>query len=171
MREKLIPEMPIYVQGMVWDINAIHTAYPDFLSNKTKKDIFQKDHNPFLSEIFKQIKSQKEMQEVKDGKGPYIVMATSGMLQGGPSLDYFKHFAENAKNSVVLTSYQGVGSIGRRIQDGEKDLTFTAGGSKRMETIHVNMPVHVLHGFSGHSNFKQLCAWVQNIEPRPKKFI
>src|SRR3989338_2595356 len=97
MREGRIPEMPIYIQGMIWDVTAIHTAYPDFLSPKVKRDIFQKDHNPFLSTIFKKIVSQKEMQEVKDGKGHYIVMATSGMLQGGPALEYFKHFAENSK--------------------------------------------------------------------------
>ena len=171
MAEKRIPDMPIYVQGMVWDVTAIHTAYPDFLSPRIKKSIFQRDHNPFLSPIFKKVVSQKEMQEIKDSKGPFVVMATSGMLQGGPSLEYFKYFAENLKNCVVLTSYQGVGSIGRRIQDGEKELSFVAGGSKRMETIHVKMPVYILAGFSGHSNFKQLCAWVNNLEPKPKKFI
>ncbi|HIH26292.1 MBL fold metallo-hydrolase [Candidatus Woesearchaeota archaeon] len=171
MVEKKIPEMPIYVQGMVWDVTALHTAYPDFLSNRVKKGIFQRDHNPFLSPIFKKVISQKEMTEIKEGKGPYIVMATSGMLQGGPSLEYLKAFAENPKNCVVLTSYQGVGSIGRRLQDGEKELTFTYGGSKRMETIKINLPIYTLSGFSGHSNFKQLTAWVRNMEPKPKKFI
>ncbi|MEK6955596.1 MAG: LAGLIDADG family homing endonuclease [Nanoarchaeota archaeon] len=171
MEEKKIPQMPIYVQGMVWDVTALHTAYPDFLSNRVKKGIFQRDHNPFLSPIFKKVISQKEMAEIKEGKGPYVVMATSGMLQGGPSLEYLKAFAENPKNCVVLTSYQGVGSIGRRLQDGEKELTFTYGGSKRMETIKINLPIYTLSGFSGHSNFKQLVSWVKNIEPKPKKFI
>src|SRR3989344_2553270 len=171
MTEKKIPEMPVYVQGMVWDVTAIHTAYPDYLSARVKKAIFQRDHNPLLSPIFKKVVSQKEMQEIKDSKGPFIVMATSGMLQGGPSLEYFKHFAENPKNCVVLTSYQGVGSIGRRIQDGEREMTFVSGGSKRVDTIHVKLPIYILHGFSGHSNFKQLTSWVHHLEPRPKKFI
>lgn len=171
MTEKKIPEMPIYVQGMVWDVTAIHTAYPDYLSARVKKAIFQRDHNPLLSPIFKKVVSQKEMQEIKDSKGPFVVMATSGMLHGGPSLEYFKHFAENPKNCVVLTSYQGVGSIGRRIQDGERELSFVSGGSKRVETIHVKMPIYILAGFSGHSNFKQLTSWVHHLEPKPKKFI
>ncbi len=59
MRDKLMPEMPIYVQGMVWDVTAIHTAYPDFLSNSVKKEIFQKDHNPLMSDIFIKIKNQR----------------------------------------------------------------------------------------------------------------
>src|SRR3989338_2777013 len=171
MREGKIPEMPVYVQGMVWDVTAIHTAYPDYLSPRVKKDIFQRDHNPFLSPIFKKVVSQKEMQEVKDAKGPYIVMATSGMLQGGPALEYFKHFAENPKNALILTCYQGVGSYGRRIQDGEKEMTFIAGGSKKTEAVKVLMEVYTISGFSGHSNFKQLVSWVGNLEPRPRKVI
>ena len=68
MEEKKIPQMPIYVQGMVWDVTALHTAYPDFLSNRVKKGIFQRDHNPFLSPIFKKVISQKEMAEIKEEK-------------------------------------------------------------------------------------------------------
>ena len=171
MREGRIPEMPIYIQGMIWDVTAIHTAYPDFLSPRVKRDIFQKDHNPFLSTIFKKIVSQKEMQEVKDGKGPYIVMATSGMLQGGPALEYFKHFAENSKNTLIFTCYQGIGSVGRRIEEGERELSFISGGSKRPETIKVLMRIYTIKGFSGHSNFKQLVGWVGSLEPKPKKII
>ncbi len=171
MREKRIPEMPIYVQGMVWDVTAIHTAYPDYLSARVKKEIFQKDHNPFLSPIFKKIVSQKEMQEVKDAKGPFIVMATSGMLQGGPALEYFKHFSENPKNALVFTCYQGIGSIGRRLEEGEREISFISGGSRRQETTKVLMKIFTIKGFSGHSSFKQLVSWVGNLEPRPKKII
>lgn len=171
MSEKKIPEMSIYVQGMVWDVTAIHTAYPDFLSSKVKKDLFQKDHNPFLSPIFKKIVSQKEMQEVIDNKGPYVVMATSGMLTGGASLTYFKNFAENPKNALVFTSYQGVGSLGRRLEEGERELNFISGGSKKQDTLKVLMKVYNIRGFSGHSSFKQLVSWVGNLEPRPKKII
>ncbi len=171
MKEKRIPEMPIYIQGMVWDVTAIHTAYPDFLSSKVKKEIFQQDHNPFLSPIFKKVVGQKEMQEVKDSKGPFVVMATSGMMTGGTSVEYFKHFAENPKNALVFTCYQGVGSLGRRIEEGEKEMNFISGGSKRQETLKVLMKVYSIRGFSGHSSFKQLVSWVGNLEPRPRKII
>ena len=139
MREGKIPQMPIYVQGMVWDVNAIHTAYPDFLNARIKKDIFMKDHNPFLSDIFKRVVSQKEMLEIKESKGPFIVMATSGMLQGGPSLEYFKAFAENPKNALVMTCYQGAGSYGRRIEEGEKEVLDIVLGS----TIGIKEILHI----------------------------
>ncbi len=147
MHEGKIPQMPIYVQGMVWDVNAIHTAYPDFLNARIKKDIFMKDHNAFLSNIFKRVVSQKEMGEIKESKGPFIVMATSGMLQGGPSLEYFKAFAENPKNALVMTCYQGAGSYGRRIEEGEKEINFSS-NSKKQDIVKVLMPIYSLRGFS-----------------------
>jgi len=171
MREGRLDKMPIYIQGMVWDVVAIHTAYPDFFNYAVKKLIFQKDTNPFMSDIFKRVGSQKEMQEVKDGAGPYIVMATSGMLTGGASLGYFKHFAENPKNTLVLTSYQGAGSLGRRLEEGEKEVVFVEGGSKKQEVTKVMMEVYSLKGFSGHSSFNNLMNWVSKVEPRPRKFI
>ncbi len=171
MREGKIPEMPIYVQGMLWDVTAIHTAYPDYFNHRIKQDIFQHDQNPFLSPIFKRVAGGKEMQEVIDGKGPYIIMATSGMLTGGASLIYFKNLAENAKNYCVLTCYQGVGSLGRRLVNGERVFNFTEGGSKKQDTVQVKLAVHHIHGFSGHSNFRQLNAWLQKLSPKPKKVI
>lgn len=171
MREGKIPKMPVYVQGMLWDVTAIHTAYPDFFNARVKKSIFQRDENPFLSDIFKRVVSQKEMGEVIESKGPYIVMATSGMLTGGASLTYFKNFSENPKNALVLTCYQGAGSLGRRLEDGERDFSFIEGGSKRSEVVKCVLKVLSIKGFSGHSNFRQLGSWVQHLEPRPKKII
>jgi predicted metal-dependent RNase/intein/homing endonuclease len=171
MREGRLPNMPVYIQGMVWDVTAIHTAYPDYFNNSVKRLIFQKDNNPFLSDIFKRVASQKEMQEVKDSKGPYIVMATSGMLTGGASLSYFKHFAENPKNTLILTCYQGAGSLGRKLEEGERELLFVEGGSKKQEITKVLMGIYSIKGFSGHSSFTNLMNWVSNVEPRPRKVI
>lgn len=169
IREGLIDKIPIYVQGMVWDVTAIHTTYPDFFNNKVKRNIFHKDHNPFLSDVFKQVAGYNEMQEVLEEKGPCVIMATSGMMVGGPSVEYFKVLAENPKNALVFTCYQGEGSLGRRIQQGEKIINFPKG--EKVEEIKVNMAVHTISGFSGHSSRKQLMQFVYNLDPKPKRII
>ncbi len=169
VREGRIDKIPVYVQGMVWDITAIHTAYPNFFNPRIKKQIFHQDHNPFLSEIFKRVGSQKEMDQVIHETGPCIIMATSGMMQGGPSVDYFKHLAPNENNAIIFTCYQGEGSLGRRIEHGEKEINF--GGMDRKETVEVKMAVHSIKGFSGHSSREQLIKFVSRLEPRPKKVI
>src|SRR5690606_34390187 len=50
IKEGKIPAIPIYIDGMVWEMTAIHTAYPEFLNATIRKKIFHQDENPFLSE-------------------------------------------------------------------------------------------------------------------------
>ena len=170
VRQGLIEKIPVYVQGMVWDVTAIHTAYPDFFSNRVKKLIFHKDTNPFLSDMFKRVGSRKEMMQIVEETGPCVIMATSGMMVGGPSVEYFKHLASNPKNSLVFTCYQGIGSLGRRIQSGEKEIAFSNDGNKQ-EIVKVNLEIHSLHSFTGHSTREQLINFVRRLSPQPKKII
>ena len=171
VREGKISRVPIYLHGMLWDVTAIHTAYPDFFNKQVKKSIFQKDENPLLSDVFKKVGSHEEMKQVINSGDSCIIMATSGMLTGGASLEYFKALSENPKNTLVLTCYQGEGSLGRRLQNNEKEIIFVEGGSRKQEVNHVKMGIHTISGFSGHSNFNQLINFFKRLEPRPKKII
>ncbi|MCW8965480.1 MAG: beta-CASP ribonuclease aCPSF1, partial [Candidatus Pacearchaeota archaeon] len=162
-----LPKVPMYIDGMIWDINAIHTAYPDFLSSKVRTQVFQ-DKNPFISEIFSRVGSAQERKEVIEG-GPCIVIATSGMLQGGASVEYLKHFAENENNAMILSCYQGPGSIGRQIQDGEKSIIVDDDGHRR--TLNINLRVELLHGLSPHAGRGELTSFFNNIRPKPKRII
>ncbi len=161
-----LPKLPIYVQGLVWDITAIHTAYPDFFNSYVRKAIFHRDQNPFLNEVFKHVGSRKEMEQVLE-EGPCIILATSGMMTGGSSVEYFKKLADNAKNSLVFTCYQGQGSLGRRLQEGEKEIRL----EDEKEAIPVKMDIHSLRGFTGHSNRQQLLSFIQHLDPKPRKII
>ncbi|MFH1209438.1 MAG: beta-CASP ribonuclease aCPSF1 [archaeon] len=165
IRSGRIKEIPVYIQGMVWDVTAIHTAYPDFFNNLVKKSIFHKDQNPFLAPFFKQVGSQKEMKDVLEG-GPCLILATSGMLVGGSSVEYFKELASNNRNSLVLTCYQGPGSLGRRLEQGDKEIRLS-----EKETVEVKMNVYSIHGFTGHSTRDQLMSYVHKLNPKPKKII
>jgi len=160
--------IPVYIDGMVWDVTAIHTAYPEFLNNQVRKQIFHKDENPFLSEIFKRVGSQKERKQLIEEKGPCIILATSGMLVGGPSIEYLKNLADNPKNSLVFTCYQGEGSLGKRIQMGEREIIFKKG--MKQEVTPIKMEVHKIE-ITAHSDRRQLMNFAYKCNPRPKKVI
>jgi KH/beta-lactamase-domain protein len=160
---KLAP-IPVYIDGMIWDINAIHTAYPDFLSNTVKSQVFQ-DKNPFISDTFKRVGSALERKEVIEG-GPCVVLATSGMLMGGASVEYFKHFAGNKRNSVVFVCYQGIGSLGRQVQEG---LDYYRGDDG--DPVPVALEVHKIDGFTAHAGRVELLNFVKNCKPKPKRII
>ena len=169
VRNGTMDKIPVYIDGLIWDVTAIHTAYPEFLNNTIRKLIFHKDQNPFLSEIFKRVGSQEERMQLIEDTGPCVILATSGMLQGGPSVEYLRHLADNKKNSMIFVNYQGEGSLGRRVQRGEKE--YTVSNSGKGEIVQIKMEVHTVEGFSGHSNRTQLLNFVAKCEPRPKKII
>ena len=167
MKNKKIPAVPIYIDGMIWDINAIHTAYPDFLSNSVRSSIFA-DNNPFTSDTFKQVGSSQERKNVIEG-GPCIVLATSGMLVGGASVEYLKEFADNEKNGICFVCYQPPKGLGRQLQEGLKEAKFQSNGKE--ETTPIKLEVKAIDGFSGHSYRNELLAFVNNISPKPRKII
>jgi uncharacterized protein len=169
VKNGILDKIPIYIDGLIWDVTAIHTAYPEFLNTSIRKLIFHKDENPFLSEIFKRVGSQKERMQLIEDSGPCVILATSGMLQGGPSVQYLRHLADNPRNSMIFVNYQGEGSLGRRIQRGEREYTVSNGGKN--EVVQIKLSVNTVEGFSGHSSRSQLMNFVKNCEPRAKKVI
>ncbi len=162
-----LPKIPIYIDGMIWDINAIHTAYPDFLSGRVRSEIFQ-DKNPFTSEIFSRVGSFQERKEVIEG-GPCIVLATSGMLVGGASVEYFKEFASNPKNSIVFVCYQGVGSLGRQVQEGAESTVMVVDG--REEHVDIKLERYTINGLTAHAGRNEIVSFFNNMRPKPKRII
>jgi predicted metal-dependent RNase len=167
-RNKDIEKVDVFIDGLIWDITAIHTTYPEFLNSSIRKQIFHKDNNPFLSSIFKRIGSPKERQQVIEETGSCIILATSGMLVGGPSVEYLKALADNPNNSLIFSSYQGEGSLGRRIHNGEREIIFKKGA--KQEICQIKMDVHKLE-ISDHSDRKELMNFVGRCNPRPKKIV
>ncbi len=165
IRNGELEKVPVFVDGIVWDITAIHTAYPDFLNNSVRKLIFRKDQNPFLSDIFHRVGSSKERKKVIEETGSCIILATSGMLVGGPSVEYLRQLSEGKNNSLIFVSYQGEGTLGRRIQRGEREFVLGK------EIVKVNMSVFTIEGLTGHSGRKQLMQFVYKCNPRPKRIL
>lgn len=168
IRNKLIDAVPIYIDGLVWDITAIYTAYPEFLNPDIRNQIFHKDNNPFLAEWVKRVGSAKERQEVIDSDGPCIILATSGMLNGGASVEYFRQLAEQEKNAIMFSSYLSPTSLAKRVYRGESEIAFRRGQGQ--EIIKVRMEVHKLD-VSGHADRRELMAFVGNLQPKPKKIV
>ena len=98
-----------------------------------------------------------------------IVLATSGMMNGGPVMEYFKEWANDKRNSIAFVGYQGEGTIGRRIQKGWGEIPLNIGGN--IVNVKMNMNVETCDGFSGHSDRRQLLNFINNMSPRPERVI
>ncbi|MFW5927786.1 MAG: MBL fold metallo-hydrolase RNA specificity domain-containing protein, partial [Thermoplasmatota archaeon] len=155
--------------GMIWEATAIHTAYPEFLNNKLKKKIFHQDENPFLSDIFHQVDSRDMREEICDSSEPAIVLATAGMMNGGPVLEYFKAWGDDPESAIIFVGYQADGTIGDKIQKEYDHITLSQNGDPI--DIKVNLKVYTCEGFSGHSDRIQLLHYISGMKPNPERVI
>lgn len=159
---------PVYMEGMLWDATAIHTAYPEYLSKYLQRSIFRYGKNPFLAEIFHHT-VPKERDAIIDSREPCVVIATSGMLIGGPAIEYLKGFAPDKRNTLLFVGYQGEGSLGRRIQKGWREIPIQSEG--RTRTMAIEMEVQTVHGLSGHSGRNELMAYMHRLACRPERVV
>jgi KH/beta-lactamase-domain protein len=164
-----IDKVPIFIDGLISEATAIHTANPDYLSSDLREKILHQGKNPFLSDYFETVSAQEERLDIVKG-GPCIILATSGMLIGGPSVHYLKELANDAKNSLIFVSYQVSGTLGSRIQRGFKEFTYI-NAKGRTQLVKLNLKVFTLEGFSGHSSRSQISQFLRRIQPRPKTVI
>ena len=169
MRNGKIPQLNVYLDGMIWEATAIHTAYPEYLNSQLRTRIFQQDDNPFLSPIFKRVETAGMREEICHSPDPCIVLATSGMMSGGPVMEYFREWADDEKNWLLFVGYQSEGSLGRTIQRGRTDITLNHRG--KPINLKIKMNRETVDGFSGHSDRKQMMKYISSLEPRPDKII
>jgi len=159
--------VPVYLDGMIWEATAIHTSYPEYLKKNVKHRVFN-GFNPFLEDAFKKVE-HKERDNIINAEEPCIVLSTSGMMTGGPVMEYFKKFAENENNSLAFVGYQSEGSLGRRLQNGLSQVTMDDDGKTKM--LKVKMNVQTIDGFSGHADRRQLLGYAKKIHPKPKRAL
>ena len=169
MRTGQVPTIPVWLDGMIWEATAIHTAYPEYLNSQLRTQIFQNGENPFLSPIFNRVDSVETREKILDDPEPCIVLATSGMMNGGPVLEYMKHWADNPNNSLIFVGYQAEGTLGRRIQKGAKEIQLSERGQQINVPIMLN--IETVDGFSGHSDRRQLMNFVAGMEPKPSRIF
>ena len=169
MRRGLMKEAPVFIEGMISEATAIHTAYPEYLGREVRHSILHEEINPFQSDYFTVVEHPSVRQEVIDGE-PCIIMATSGMLEGGPVIEYFKSLADDEKNTMIFVSYQIEGTMGRRVQKGLNEVTMM-GSDGRLDIAKVRLRVESIEGFSGHSDRRQLINYLTHLQPKPERVV
>jgi hypothetical protein len=169
MRRGLMKEAPVFIEGMISEATAIHTAFPEYLGREVRQSILHEGVNPFQSDYFTVVEHPNVRQEIIEGE-PCIIMATSGMLEGGPVIEYFKNLADNDKNTIIFVSYQIEGTMGRRVQKGLNEVAMVNSDGK-MDVARVRLNVDSIEGFSGHSDRRQIINYVTHLKPKPERVV
>ncbi len=169
MRRGQLKEAPVFLEGMISEATAIHTAYPEYLAREVRNSILHEGINPFQSDYFTIVEHPSAREEIIEGR-PCIIIATSGMLEGGPVIDYFRELAPDERNTVIFVSYQIEGTLGRRVQKGLTEVPMMNSGGK-IEVIKIRLGIDSIEGFSGHSDRRQIISYLHRISPKLEKII
>jgi KH/beta-lactamase-domain protein len=165
-RQGKLKASKILVDGMTRQASAIHTVYPEYLKKNIKTRVLQ-NNSPFLSDIFVTVDDAKEGEElITPGT---VILASSGMLTGGPSLKYFQRFASDPNNTLVFVGYQARNTLGYKIQKGLKSMPVVEDGKNK--NLEINMRIETVDSFSGHSYRAELLNFLNMLKPMPKTIL
>ncbi len=159
--------IPVYIDGMIKEASAIYTAYPEHLKKNVKKKILH-NKSPFESEIFQNV-DPSEREEIAD-RGKSVIISPSGMMSGGPVIDYFKQLCDDSKNSIIFVGYQAQGTLGRKIEKGNKEVVLEDKNGELTE-YEVKANIESISGFSGHADINELLGYYKKLKPKPERVL
>lgn len=164
-RNKKVKPFPIFLDSpMAIEATNIYMRHRELFDEGMMKFIAEKP----LREDLKTLKvcvTAEDSMKINDQPGPCLVMAGAGMCNAGRILHHLKANLWKPDTHVLIVGYQGEGSLGRRLVNGEKMVKIHG------EKIAVKARVHTLGGFSAHAGQTDLLTWFSSIAPCKPRVI
>lgn len=156
MMEKRIPSVPVFLDSPLAEkITSSFEANPEYFSKDIQERIAKGEHIFAFPEL-KFAHDTEESRRIEAHEGPKIILAGSGMSSGGRVLSHERYILPDPNSTLLIVGYQAVGTIGRRLLEGEKKLHAAKG-----EVIPVRAHIETLYGYSAHRDSQGLLDLVQ----------
>ncbi|MCK5176789.1 MAG: beta-CASP ribonuclease aCPSF1, partial [Candidatus Aenigmarchaeota archaeon] len=170
---KILPkakiDIPVYLDGMIWDVTKIHITYPEFLSKNLQEKMFR-NSTPFEHEMFRKVQTRNQREDVINEGGSSVIIATSGMVNGGPIMEYLRNMMDDERHTLAFVGYQADGTLGNKIQSGLSEIPMEDKGGN-MKYTPIKMDVVTIRGISGHADRNGLCRYIEKLTANPKKIM
>lgn len=162
-RDSQIPEVPIFLDSpMAIKATELYIKHLNLLDEETRKmakdGVFRRE----LSNL-KFVQSVDESKSLNNTWDPCVVIAASGMCEGGRIVHHLKHNLWRKGVVILIAGYQGAGTLGRRLVDGAPFVRIHG------DTVQVRAKIATLGGFSAHAGQTDLVKWyasLANAKPR-----
>lgn len=158
-----LPAVPVYVDGMIRDINIMYTRNPSYLKNALGKRIW-KGNEPFYTKDIQPVAPAQKREDLLSGSEPAIFLSSSGMLTGGPSVEYARHLAASENACIIITGYQDEESPGRQLLnllENPADAKLTLNGT----SVPVRCRIEQV-GLSAHGDKLEIMNLLERLSPR-----
>jgi metallo-beta-lactamase family protein len=163
VEDKSIPIMPIFFDSPL--AIRLTEVFKQFKSYFNETAIKAMTHEKYLFDfpgLHSTLRSE-ESRMITTVPNPKIIIAGSGMSSGGRVVHHEKEYLPNPNNTVLLTGYQAVGTMGRLIQEGVKTVHITG------DDVLVRAHIVTISGYSGHKDSDGLLAFVEDTQSTLKK--
>lgn len=164
VREKRLYNINVYLDSpLAEEATKVYLSHPECFDEETKRLLLKDGFSESLKLHF--IESVQESMEINKIKSGIIVIAGSGMCEGGRIKHHLKHNLWRPECSIVFVGFQGKGTLGRRIVDGAKTVNILG------DEVAVKASIHTINGFSAHADQKELLEWLSSFKDSPEIFV
>ncbi len=154
MEKESIPLVPVFIDSpLAIKVTDIYKKYDSYF-NKDVCYIIGSGNEIFNFPQLRFTMTTEESKAINEIAPPKIIMAGSGMSNGGRILHHEKRYLPDPKNTLLMVGYQATRTLGRQLQDGAKRVKIHG------EEIEVRAKIAVLHGYSGHLDSEGLLRYV-----------
>lgn len=163
VEKKEIPLIPVYLDSPLGiNVTKVYKKYEkDF--NENVESIIKKGDDIFAFAGLTICDSREESKAINSATNPKIIIAGSGMSNGGRIVHHEARYLPDPKNILLLVGYQAAGTLGRKIQDGLKVVNILG------EKVKVNAEIVNISGFSAHKDSIHIQEWIGNMSQSLKK--
>jgi metallo-beta-lactamase family protein len=159
-------DLPIYVDSpMARKATHVFVEHPEVFDAETRRAFEAGDGAPFGFKRLRYVSSVEESKSLNDVKEPCVIIAASGMCEGGRILHHLRHGLGNARNTVLFVGYQAEHTLGRRLRDGAEEVGILG------ERIRTRAEIAAIDGFSAHADQGELVDWVARLDPAPRRIF
>jgi len=152
-----IPRLPIFIDSpLAIRLTGIYSRYPEYYNNEAKL-LLKSGDDIFKFPGLKLTLTTKESKAINDVFPPKIIIAGSGMSQGGRIIHHEARYLSEPENTLLIVAYQAKGTLGREILDGADSVKIMG------ETVPVRAKVERVDCYSSHGDQKDLLWWLSNI--------
>ncbi len=161
-----IPDVPMFVDSpMARQATATYAQHPECFDAETAAVFAQRQGAPFGFARLRYVATPQESRALNDFASPCIIIAASGMCEGGRILHHLRHGLPEARNAVLFVGFQGEGTLGRRLREGAESVNIYG------EPVVRRAEVVGLDGFSAHADQAEILRWVSGLDPAPREIF
>ena len=164
--QKKIPVMPIYIDSPLGiDVTDTFTEHYEDFDHETWQDFISHHESPFAFKNLKRTETTEESKQLNSMTGPIMIIASSGMCEGGRILHHLEHNISNPKSIIIITGYQAEHTLGRKILEGVNPV-------KIYDRLYdVKAEILTINEFSAHADQTGLFNYISKIKELKDVFL